>query len=344
MNNSNNNNNRISDNDNNNNIEEDFHNKHNDLLDSIPTDKLRPKPPKKGILKSPPPPASKFPFIPPFGDFFDILGGNKSDQQPQSQLQSHSQPQIRSITQQNSINNEGNTFWGGFKRLLSDSSIDAIDSAKSLPQKLQQQINQPVSNSNNNISQSPNNSPPTPKLSPPIKRVAFHVPNMTVTYPILSTLPPVSSKEKRDQVENAYREQLKLKSGNEGKNYWINDDGRSLIDLYEQCCFVREEVPKIEVAEQLKLSTQMKANNRTLDLSGFRLTKDEIEPISDVLSVDFGLQKLILEEMNLGDDSVKPILHALLISGTLPWLSLANNKNIKEKGWKYVSIFLKRVC
>ena len=45
-----------------------------------------------------------------------------------------------------------------------------------------------------------------------------------------------------------------------------------------------------------------------------------------------------------GDDVLKPILHALLISGTLPTLSLAGNKKIKSGGWRLLAVFLKRVC
>ena len=39
---------------------------------------------------------------------------------------------------------------------------------------------------------------------------------------------------------------------------------------------------------------------------------------------------------------LKAILHGLLISGTLPNLSLAGNKKIKYRGWQYVSVFMRR--
>lgn len=41
--------------------------------------------------------------------------------------------------------------------------------------------------------------------------------------------------------------------------------------------------------------------------------------------------------------SLKPLLHALLVSGNVPTLSLANNKRIKSKGWKLIAIFLRKV-
>lgn len=44
-----------------------------------------------------------------------------------------------------------------------------------------------------------------------------------------------------------------------------------------------------------------------------------------------------------GDDALKPILHALLVSGTLPSLSLAGNKKIRPAGWRLLAGFFGRV-
>ncbi|KAE8215049.1 hypothetical protein CF326_g9753 [Tilletia indica] len=71
----------------------------------------------------------------------------------------------------------------------------------------------------------------------------------------------------------------------------------------------------------------------TLDLSTIPLDQDAVDPLADMLSVDFGLDKLVLENCMLTDEGLKAFLHALLISGTLPNLSLASNKKIKLQGW-----------
>jgi len=42
------------------------------------------------------------------------------------------------------------------------------------------------------------------------------------------------------------------------------------------------------------------------------------------------------------NQTLKPLLHALLISGSLPTLSLASNRKIKFNGWKYIAIFMRR--
>ncbi|TIB79236.1 hypothetical protein E3Q23_00342 [Wallemia mellicola] len=280
-------------------------------------DSLKGKTPKKGILKSPPPPSNRFPFISPIGDLFEKLSTKSTEE--------HQEP--RGESSQTSQSTDG-TFWGGFKRLLADGPSEALDTAKTLPNILQQQS-------------SAHNSPPASHSEPSFKRVAFHLPAMTVTYPIHASLPPKDSQEHRQQVENAYREQLAARVGGQGHAYWTNDNARALIELYRDSCRMREESPRMELVEQLRTSASMRST-RSLDLSGLHLSREAVEPLADVLSVDWGLQRLILEDAGLTDDSMKPILHALLISGSLPWLSLANNKSVKEKGWKYLSVFIRR--
>lgn len=114
----------------------------------------------------------------------------------------------------------------------------------------------------------------------------------------------------------------------------------------------------------LCLQENPNAPPKSLDLSNELLSHGAIEALSDLLSVDFGLKKLTLESCGLDDEvrasflavwhkgklttarrtqSLKPLLHALLVSGSLPTLSLANNKRIKTKGWKLIAIFTRKV-
>lgn len=43
------------------------------------------------------------------------------------------------------------------------------------------------------------------------------------------------------------------------------------------------------------------------------------------------------------DASLKTLLHALLVSGTLPNLSLAGSKKIRSSGWRLLAVFLRKV-
>ncbi|TIA88893.1 hypothetical protein E3P81_03309 [Wallemia ichthyophaga] len=288
--------------------------------------------PKKGILKSPPPPSSRFPFtLNPINDLFEKLSRAGDDEHLQQQPQSKPQPQ------QSHHNSQDSTFWGGFKKLLSEGPAEAIDTAKSIPNKLQQQVTP-----TENTSAPPTHaSQPTATHHPPhesIKRVSFHVPSMSVTYPIHAALPPADSRAHRAQVEAEYRHTDSVHDF----SYWTADEGAQLIQIYRDACRLREEIPRAEIIEQLRSAALMRESSRTLDLSGVHLFKENLEPLADVLSIRWGLQRLILEDVGLVDESMKPVLHALLISAELPWLSIANNKMIKEKGWKLLSMFMKR--
>ena len=90
------------------------------------------------------------------------------------------------------------------------------------------------------------------------------------------------------------------------------------------------------------LQANPKTPPRLLDLSNELLSLSAVEALSDILAIDFGLKKLVLESCGLDDDTLKPILHALLVSASLPTLSLANNRRIRQRGWKYVAVFVRK--
>jgi protein phosphatase 1 regulatory subunit 37 len=128
-----------------------------------------------------------------------------------------------------------------------------------------------------------------------------------------------------------------------------------------ECCRTREEMGIQGI--KLLLKEYPTIPPRTIDLSNEVISHGAIDALSDLLSVNFGLKKLVLENCGIDDEvslrirahlkltsltssflqSVKPLLHALLVSGNVPTLSLANNKRIKSKGWKLIAIFLRKV-
>ncbi|SJX63211.1 uncharacterized protein SRS1_14035 [Sporisorium reilianum f. sp. reilianum] len=170
----------------------------------------------------------------------------------------------------------------------------------------------------------------------PLKKVQFQVSHMTVTYPIAGAGTPEDEDLTRLRIEREHRRMLKARRGKP----WTPEE---LESLYRECCRTREEHP----LKKMRLVFQEAAQStppalKTMDLSFVPLDRHAVEPIADLLSVDFGLNKLVLENCALTDDTVKSILHALLVSGTLPNLSIASNRKIRFRGWKYVAIFMRR--
>jgi hypothetical protein len=76
---------------------------------------------------------------------------------------------------------------------------------------------------------------------------------------------------------------------------------------------------------------------------GSTLTIKNVKPLASILLMDFGLKQLILNDCGLDDTSLKPILHSLLSSTSLVWLSVAFNKKIRSLGLKFIAVFVKKV-
>ena len=170
----------------------------------------------------------------------------------------------------------------------------------------------------------------------PLKKVQFQVSHMKVTYPIVGSGTPEDEDLTRMRIEREHRKMLRARKSKK----WTPEE---LEALYRDCCRTREEHPLKKMRLVFQEAAQASPPGlRTMDLSFVPLDRHAVEPIADLLSVDFGLTKLVLENCALTDDSVKSILHALLVSGTLPNLSLASNRKIRFNGWRYIAIFMRR--
>lgn len=169
----------------------------------------------------------------------------------------------------------------------------------------------------------------------PLKRVSFNVSKMSIIYPISGAIAPSDEDDTRRRIESAHRQTIKDQTGKE----WSLTD---LEILYRECCRMREEQPLKKMGILFREAMRARSSLETIDLSFLPLDRSAIDPLADLLSIDFGLQKLVLENCGLADDGVKALLHALLISGTLPNLSLASNRKIRYQGWRYVAIFMRR--
>ncbi|OCF44763.1 hypothetical protein I317_01453 [Kwoniella heveanensis CBS 569] len=197
------------------------------------------------------------------------------------------------------------------------------------------------------------------KQKQPLKRATFVLPSLSITYPISSAGEPWSAKviEDRARIESTHRTLL---SASTGPEYWTS---QRLVTLYESACRGREERPRVGIVRALEVTPPPPkprhihlilrpvdhttigvpvpaSGPNTLDTP---LTRYSAESFSDVLSAEWGLLDLKLEGGVIEtEDALKPILHALLISGTLPVLSLSGNKKIKAGGWRLLAVFLKR--
>lgn len=99
---------------------------------------------------------------------------------------------------------------------------------------------------------------------------------------------------------------------------------------------------------------------RSVDFSGAQLTVTSAAILSDVFTIEWGLRKLVFRECNLDDQvrfryffqfnflivvlqMLKSMLHALLIPGSLTFLSVASNRRLKAPAYRVIGAYVSKV-
>ena len=165
-----------------------------------------------------------------------------------------------------------------------------------------------------------------------LKRAHFILPQMATVYPITAANPPCSPaiKEEKKLIEEKEAERRKrvvrrnsLSSSSyepsESDKWWPMDQVES---FYRECSIGREDTPDPAISAAFKvcrlyhpISTicmggivdnicpqrAVTPDSRTVDLSGVQITMTSATILSDVLTIEWGLRKLILKECNLDE-------------------------------------------
>ncbi|KAF8804912.1 RNI-like protein [Phlegmacium glaucopus] len=183
--------------------------------------------------------------------------------------------------------------------------------------------------------------------SKPLKRAHFILPEISIVYPISSINPPSTPtlKDEKRAIEDKEKERRKRvvrgnpasPGGQEFDEWWSMDKVES---FYRECCAGCDEQPDPAIKAALKNASS--TNPRTVDLSGVQLTFTSASILSDVFSIEWGLRKLVFRECDLDDSILKPMLHALLIPGTLSFLSVASNGRLKTAAFRLIGAYVKK--
>ncbi|KAF8879272.1 hypothetical protein BD779DRAFT_1552376 [Infundibulicybe gibba] len=179
----------------------------------------------------------------------------------------------------------------------------------------------------------------------PLKRAHFILPQIATVYPISSINPPSTPtlKEEKRAIEDKEAERRKrVVRGNsigpgvgDTEEWWSLDKVES---FYRECCAGCEEEPDSLITVAFKNAST--TNPRSVDLSGVQLTWTTSTILSDVFTIEWGLRKLVLRECDLDEITLKPILHALLIPGTLSFLSVASNRRLKAPAFRLLGAYV----
>lgn len=67
------------------------------------------------------------------------------------------------------------------------------------------------------------------------------------------------------------------------------------------------------------------------------------EALSEIVALDFGLKKIILNNCQVDEHMIKELVHSLLVVDRLEVLRIINNEALNFFAFKYLSVFLRKV-
>ncbi|KAF9444503.1 RNI-like protein [Macrolepiota fuliginosa MF-IS2] len=180
----------------------------------------------------------------------------------------------------------------------------------------------------------------------PLKRAHFILPEIAIVYPISSINPPSTPalKDEKRAIEDREFERRRrvvrappTSPGAESDGWWNMDKVES---FYRECCAGCDDDPDPAISAAFKNASH--ASPRTVDLSGVQLTITSAAVLSDVFTIEWGLRKVVFRECDLDEHTLKPILHSLLIPGTLSFLSVASNRRLKASAFRLIGAYIKK--
>ncbi|KAI0300513.1 hypothetical protein B0F90DRAFT_1810386 [Multifurca ochricompacta] len=171
-----------------------------------------------------------------------------------------------------------------------------------------------------------------------LKRAHFILPELATVYPISAANPPSTPtlKEEKRSIEQREAERRRRvirgnstsQGGGDSDEWWSLEKVES---FYRECCASRDDPPSAEISVSFKNAS--KISPRTVDFSGVQLNPTSAAILSDVHSCTFNLTDQVAQIL-------KPILHALLIPGTLTFLSVASNRRLKAPAFRLIGAFM----
>ncbi|KAI0042771.1 RNI-like protein, partial [Auriscalpium vulgare] len=176
-----------------------------------------------------------------------------------------------------------------------------------------------------------------------LKRAHFILPELVTVYPISASNPPsmpTLKDEKRSIEQREAERRRRVVRGNsvsqsDADDWWSLERVES---FYRECCASRDDVVVPEISAAFKAAAG--TSPRTVDFSGVQLSPTSSATLSDVFTIEWGLRRLTFRECDLDDRILKPILHALLIPGTLSFFSVASNRRLKAPAFRLIGAFV----
>ena len=160
-----------------------------------------------------------------------------------------------------------------------------------------------------------------------LKAVHFRFEDLSHVYPIEGSIAPGEEHATFRRVEKEYAELVQQ------RKHRLRTPAE-LEALYRMCCAVREEPPLLPVTGVFAQAAAWSARGaNVLDFSSVNLAQ-HYRPVADLLSVPVGVRRVVLEHCALTDAALTALAHAVLVSGTVQHLSVAENAMLRNAAWR----------
>ncbi|CAG8770126.1 5228_t:CDS:10, partial [Cetraspora pellucida] len=238
-------------------------------------------------------------------------------------------------------------FTNALKKLNTSTSIP---SQEDLPKEINPQLPLiSITSTSDQVSQSNVQYPPALSNSnllttKSLKRVRFSVTKLRDEYPH-SPIPSDSDSSDEEEEYDFHEWDEKQNRDAQPKsevNQKIAYTAKEMLQFYLSACRLREEFPLDRLVDLFKKANQPGGSLNVIDLTGHILDRKISEPIADILTLECGLEKLIMERCDIEDDTQKIFCHSLLVNDTVSYLNLSNNRRLRSNGFNYIAIYIKK--
>ncbi|KAI8907744.1 hypothetical protein DFJ77DRAFT_475137 [Powellomyces hirtus] len=116
----------------------------------------------------------------------------------------------------------------------------------------------------------------------------------------------------------------------------------ALYNYYQTRCSLRNELMVDRIGEQIREAVVKGTDLMELDFQNVTINAKNVASISELLATSYPISIISFESTTLDDETLKPILSALLMNDKVVDLSLRTAKKLRGAGLKYLSVYVKK--
>ncbi|KAJ3159541.1 hypothetical protein HDU86_001550 [Geranomyces michiganensis] len=116
----------------------------------------------------------------------------------------------------------------------------------------------------------------------------------------------------------------------------------ALYAFYQTRCSLRNEQMVDRVGDQIRRAIVAGSEVTELDFKDVVISSRNVASVAELLATSYAIPRISFEGATLDDETIKPILTALILHDNVVHLCLRNTKKVRGAGLKYLSVYIKK--